>query len=137
LKAKLDSVLKEGLWCWRPAHSEELVIIQSRLPEIPIGAIDELVWTISKTGTYSSAETYNHLRKKKNSVIWWPLVWHKYAIPKQAFILWLAMHNRLTTGDRMLTWAGVLREILYVFSAVEELKARTIYSSHMAFALES
>jgi hypothetical protein len=73
LKAKLDSVLKEGLWCWRPACSEELVIIKSRLPEILIGAMDKLVWTISKTGAYSSAETWNHLRKNKNNVIWWPL----------------------------------------------------------------
>lgn len=68
------------------------------MPEIPVGAI-------SKIGTYSSAETWNLFRKKKNNVIWWPLVWHKYAIPKQAFILWLAKHNRLNTGDCMLTWS--------------------------------
>jgi hypothetical protein len=74
LKAKLDSVLKEGLWCWRHVHSEELVIIQSRLPEIPIGAMDKPVRTISKIGVYSSAESWNHLRRKKNNVIWWPLV---------------------------------------------------------------
>jgi hypothetical protein len=70
LKAKLDSVLKEGLWCWRPARFEELVIIQSRLPKIPIGAMDKPVWTISKIGAYTSAESWNHLRKKKNNVIW-------------------------------------------------------------------
>jgi hypothetical protein len=104
LEAKLDSVLKEGLWCWRPASSEDLVVIQSRLPGIPIGVMDEPVWTIAKSGTYSSTDTWTHLRKKKTNVIWWHLVWHKYAIPKQAFILWLAMHNRLTTGDCTLTW---------------------------------
>jgi hypothetical protein len=103
LKAKLDSVLKEGLWCWRPARSKDLVVIQSRLPEIPIGVMDRPVWTIAKSGTYSSVDTWNHLRKKKNTVIWWPLVSHKYVIPKQAFILWLAMHNRLiTTSDHMI-----------------------------------
>jgi hypothetical protein len=35
----------------------------------------------------------------------------------------------------MLTW--VLKVILFVFSAVEVLKAETIYSSHVALAPES
>jgi hypothetical protein len=27
-----------------------------------------------------------------------------FAIPKQAFVVWLAIHNFLTTGDRLLKW---------------------------------
>jgi hypothetical protein len=37
-------------------------------------------------------------------VSWYSLIWHHHAIPKQAFILWLAVNNRLTTGDRLLAW---------------------------------
>jgi hypothetical protein len=32
------------------------------------------------------------------------MVWFPYAIPKQAFLLWLAVQNRLTTGDRLGAW---------------------------------
>jgi hypothetical protein len=32
---------------------------------------------------------------------WWKLMWFPLAIPKQAFILWLVMQDRLLTGDRL------------------------------------
>jgi hypothetical protein len=32
------------------------------------------------------------------------MVWFPLTIPKHAFILWLAMHNALLTGDKMLSW---------------------------------
>jgi hypothetical protein len=34
----------------------------------------------------------------KPIVEWWKLVWFSLAIPKQAFILWLAICNGLTAG---------------------------------------
>jgi hypothetical protein len=57
LEAKLDSVLKQGEWCWRHARSEELVAIQSRLPNVSIGAIDKPVWTLARSGTFVRAKT--------------------------------------------------------------------------------
>jgi hypothetical protein len=33
---------------------------------------------------------------------WWKLVWFPLAIPKQAFIFWLVMHDRLLTGDHLI-----------------------------------
>jgi hypothetical protein len=104
LEAKLSSVLKDGIWCWRPAHSEDLVEIQTKLPEMHLGIVDSPVWTISRSGVYVSADTWNHFRIKRSCVNWWPLVWHSYSIHKQTFILWLVVKNRLTTGDRMLAW---------------------------------
>jgi hypothetical protein len=51
-----------------------------------------------------SSNTWNALRKKKPEVSWWPLIWFPYAIPKQAFLMWLAVRNHLTTGDRLTVW---------------------------------
>jgi hypothetical protein len=65
LEAKLESVLKQGEWCWRPARSEKLVAIQSRLPDVPIGVVDKPIWTIARSGTYVRANTWNYLRKEK------------------------------------------------------------------------
>jgi hypothetical protein len=102
LDARVVSVLRNGNWIWKPARSDELVTIQSRLSEIRLGDSDRPVWTVAKKGIYVSSDTWNHLRKKKVEVDWWPLIWFPHAIPKQAFLMWLAVKNRLTTGDRHL-----------------------------------
>jgi hypothetical protein len=104
LNSKLSSVLSNGNWCWNPARSEDLVAIQSRLPEIVLGHVDKPVWKIARNGSFVSSETWNFLRDKKAEVEWWHLIWFPYAIPKHAFILWLAVHNRLTTSNRLLLW---------------------------------
>ncbi|XP_062169099.1 uncharacterized protein LOC133875111 [Alnus glutinosa] len=57
LEAKLSSVLKDGIWCWRLARSEDLVEIQTKLSEVPLGIVDSPVWTISHSSVYVSADT--------------------------------------------------------------------------------
>ncbi|XP_059440872.1 uncharacterized protein LOC132173392 [Corylus avellana] len=104
IEAKLSSVICNGDWFWRPARSEALVDIQARLSEVCLGQCDKPVWTASKKGVFVSAETWEALRKKNVEVTWWKLVWFPLAIPKQAFILWLAMKDRLLTGERLLKW---------------------------------
>jgi hypothetical protein len=98
LDAKLSSVILNGEWVWRPARSDALVEIQTKLPEISFGSHDRPFWTASKTRAYVSSETWELLREKKAEIEWWKLVWFPHAIPKHAFILWLAMQNRLITG---------------------------------------
>jgi len=77
------------------------VDIQSKLPEVPIRDVDKPFWTLSRRGVFVSAETWEHMRQKKQEVNWWSVVWFPQAIPKQSFILWLAILNRLTTGERL------------------------------------
>jgi hypothetical protein len=48
--------------------------------------------------------TWNALRDKQGCVDWWQVIWFPLIIPKHAFILWLAMKNALTTGDKLLRW---------------------------------
>ncbi|XP_059451249.1 uncharacterized protein LOC132182059 [Corylus avellana] len=102
--AKLSSVILNGEWHWRPARSDALVEIQARLPEIRFAPYDKPVWTASRKGIFVSSETWELLREKKEEIAWWKLVWFSYAIPKHAFILWLAIQDRLVTGERLLKW---------------------------------
>ncbi|XP_059446512.1 uncharacterized protein LOC132178068 [Corylus avellana] len=104
LEAKLSSVILNGDWFWRRARSEALVEIQARLHEIRFGPYDKPVWTVSRGGSYVSSETWDFLREKKVEVSWWKMVWFPNAIPKHAFILWLAVQDRLLTGDRLMKW---------------------------------
>jgi hypothetical protein len=59
LDARLDSVIRNGNWCWKPAHSDSLVEIQSKLSEIRFGVADKPIWTISRSGSYSSSDTWD------------------------------------------------------------------------------
>ena len=36
---------------------------------------------------------------------WAKLIWSNSNIPRRSFILWLALHNRLPTRDRLSKWA--------------------------------
>jgi hypothetical protein len=52
----LSSIIKSRDWFWPHARLEAIVDIQSRLPEIDFGEVDQPVWD-TKSGVFSSAET--------------------------------------------------------------------------------
>jgi hypothetical protein len=57
LDSRLDSILSNGIWCWKHARSKELIDIQCRLPAVQLGSVDKSVWTIARKGSYVSADT--------------------------------------------------------------------------------
>ncbi|XP_048628468.1 uncharacterized protein LOC106380337 [Brassica napus] len=72
-----------------------------------VDAEDIPLWQ-QKQGTYKNLfntnKTWQLIRQASPIVYWHTGVWFQHATPKSAFCTWLALHNRLTTGDRMLTW---------------------------------
>lgn len=108
LRAKLSSVIKNRNRCWPPARSEDLVCILSVLPEMDIGESDMPIWNISKKGIYSCSKTWEAIRCRLPKVNCCCLVWFPMAIPWHAFILWLAVKDSLSTGEKLASW-GLLR----------------------------
>lgn len=53
---------------------------------------------------FSTAQTWNITRAQSPSVSWFKGVWFPGATPKFSFLIWIAIHNRLSTGDRILRW---------------------------------
>jgi hypothetical protein len=47
LNSRLSSVIRDGLWFWKPARSDALVEIQSKLFMVDFGVGDEPKWVIS------------------------------------------------------------------------------------------
>uniref|UniRef100_A0A2N9HE77 Reverse transcriptase domain-containing protein n=1 Tax=Fagus sylvatica TaxID=28930 RepID=A0A2N9HE77_FAGSY len=84
--AKVSSVLRNKEWVWRPARSENLVEIQSKLSQIQIMDYDRPIWSTSASGNFSCAATWEHFRTKGEEVNWWKLIWFKEAIPKHGCI---------------------------------------------------
>lgn len=48
LEDKLASVIRGRGWNWSPARSEDLVHIQSQLPNLNIGDANKAIWVTSK-----------------------------------------------------------------------------------------
>jgi hypothetical protein len=100
---KLSSIIRCGKWYWPQARSDDLVVIQRLLPDVEIGEVDHPVWA-SKSGEFSSAETWERLRERKPVVDWFKTIWFPAAIPRHAFFLWLAFHDALITREHMCRW---------------------------------
>ncbi|KAF3577590.1 hypothetical protein DY000_02030698 [Brassica cretica] len=85
---------------------EDLPIQNQPVPS-PDGGDDLILWRHSG-GKYRdhflANETWNQIRDKHEKVGWSSSVWIAQGVPRFAFITWLAVKNRLATGDRMRTW---------------------------------
>lgn len=55
---------------------------------------------------FSSKLTWELLRSRGDKVEWSKGIWFSYATPKYAFLTWIAVLNRLATGERMMRWGG-------------------------------
>jgi hypothetical protein len=103
LEAKVSSIIRNSDWFWTGARSDNIVAIQSRLPEVSIGGSDMPVWR-SKQGIYSCSETWEVLRDKFPTVSWCNTIWFSHAIPKHSFILWLVFRDALPTKEMISLW---------------------------------
>ncbi|GFS30621.1 hypothetical protein Acr_00g0012980 [Actinidia rufa] len=52
-------------------------------------------------GELNSKLAYEYFRPKANKLLWPKVIWTTYTTPKHAFILWLAMKERLLTKDKL------------------------------------
>ena len=52
--------------------------------------------------SFSTKDTWNHIRTTTTTVSWHKGVWFTHATPKFSFCMWLTSQNRLSIGDRLL-----------------------------------
>lgn len=62
-----------------------------------------MVGPSSSSGGFSVASIWDQIRKHIPEVAWWKLIWFSNAIPRCAFISWLAIRDRLSTKERLAT----------------------------------
>ena len=56
-------------------------------------------------GFFLASRTWDQLRETREKVDWSTVVWFTQAVLRFSFITWLAIKNRLSTGDRMRVWS--------------------------------
>lgn len=87
------------------------------------GAADIVYWKGKEDRfktTFSTKETWEVTREAKPRTDWCKGVWFPHHTPKYSFVTWLAVRNRLSTGDRMVCWnAGVDPSCVFCKASVE------------------
>ncbi|XP_057872052.1 uncharacterized protein LOC131078394 [Cryptomeria japonica] len=63
---------------------------------------DSLIWNAAKSGNYKVGLGYE-LQRKRQKDCKWPVVlcWDKWVLPKAGAFLWIALHERIITSDRL------------------------------------
>jgi len=82
---------------------KSIVFLKNQLVEIYRGhqqVIDLMTGWEQKGGGFTF-NAYSTLRPQSSTVNWEKIVWEQWALPKHNFILWLAIHGKLCTKDRL------------------------------------
>jgi len=119
--AKVAEVISEGSWKWPPARSFALLDLFASTPSSfkpDVASEDRLVWEDDARGLFSIRRAWNVFRTQRARVPWFRSVWFPKAIPKHAFILWLAIRRALATQVRLLSF-GLLASMKCVFCGIE------------------
>lgn len=60
-----------------------------------------LVWRVEVLGQYTIASGYQWLMGEQQRLDMQAVVWHRMVLPRHAFIMWLAIKQRLFTMDHL------------------------------------
>ncbi|WZZ77741.1 hypothetical protein YC2023_098313 [Brassica napus] len=109
--AKVSEAVSEGRWKIRGQRNRHFHELHHRVQIEPVPNVangpDKFLWRYDEglyQDSFNAAKTWEQIRSKRPKVVWSRSVWFKQRIPRQAFLVWLAIQNRLSTGDRMRKW---------------------------------
>ncbi|XP_028090361.1 uncharacterized protein LOC114290624 [Camellia sinensis] len=104
-ETKVSQIINGHSWKWPIPNSWEIQELISSTPECckpNPSKCDQVIWKLTTDGQFSIHSAWNHWRRSFGRVVWHKLLWGPHRIPKVNFIVWVAIHNRLYTGDRLM-----------------------------------
>ncbi|XP_013628130.1 PREDICTED: uncharacterized protein LOC106334389 [Brassica oleracea var. oleracea] len=109
--ARVSDAARQSEWRvrgQRSRHYHELhaCILAEPVPDEERGR-DVVLWKHSDDNyktCFSSAKTWDQIRDRRPVVFWSKSIWFTQGVPRFSFIVWLAVKNRLSTGDRIRAW---------------------------------
>ncbi|XP_009119170.2 uncharacterized protein LOC103844146 [Brassica rapa] len=101
----------EGVWRFRRCRDRQMReiinMIENHQMEVNHQAPDVVMWRKNETEycrQFFTAETWQRIRTHDGLKEWSKVVWFQLGVPRFAFITWLAIRNRLSTGERTGAW---------------------------------
>ncbi|KAG7533326.1 hypothetical protein ISN45_Aa08g009650 [Arabidopsis thaliana x Arabidopsis arenosa] len=109
--AKVADTIIGATWGLRRCRDRKLNDIKQyicglNVPDSEAGK-DMVLWrhTADEYRSYfSSSRTWDQLRTRSDAKPWSKIIWFPQAVPRFAFISWLAIKDRLSTGERTSHW---------------------------------
>ena len=101
---RVNRVLIQGVWEWPSNTRFEIQRIMESVPSTHPGRNDWISWKLTKFGKFTTASAYKVFRVDKPKVVWASLLMGPGKIPRNLFILWLAIRERLPMREKV--WIG-------------------------------
>lgn len=83
---------------------------------------DSVEWVLTANKVYTLKSAWNAIRDVGRQVDWYRALWHKDAIPRCSFILWLVCKDRLQTRDRLKRKGVIVDSGCVLCGATEETR---------------
>ncbi|KAF3540938.1 uncharacterized protein LOC111203183 [Brassica napus] len=108
---KIADVLAEDQWRFRNSRDSSIEKVLAQVKANPLtltpNADDVVKWKrgdVAYVSEFSAYNTWNIVHTQNIKVPWAKLIWFKQGVPRFAFVTWLAVKDRLSTGSRMRAW---------------------------------
>ncbi|GJR64785.1 RNA-directed DNA polymerase, eukaryota, reverse transcriptase zinc-binding domain protein [Tanacetum coccineum] len=101
---KVADMIKKGVWIWLAYWYNRFPdLCNINVPHLFEGKSDKVLWLDNQNEKkeFSTRQAWNDLRENVDKVEWHHVVWFPRFQPRQAFIIWLAILERLATQDRI------------------------------------
>ena len=102
VNAKVSSIF-QGQWFWGPTRSEDIVTKQVFFRLILLRRMHPAVYFGFLLHHISSIVNQPRKQLELNNIKC-QLIWFSDAIPRHAFVTWLAIKDKLSTPDRSVSW---------------------------------
>lgn len=111
LSSSVAQASSNGVWALPRGRHQVVRLLRQALthdPPSPENTLPDLyLWKNDLNGPpglFSASKTWASLHPSPPPVAWHKTVWFKERIPKQAFIVWILMWDRLSTRDKLINW---------------------------------
>ncbi|XP_074267357.1 uncharacterized protein LOC141590687 [Silene latifolia] len=81
---------------------------------------------------YCSDMVYNWLLNAQGKKVWLPLVWNRLSLPKDNFICWLFIQQRLQTKDRLLRFGVINDGLCYLCGMAPETHSHLFFDCNFS-----
>ncbi|GKF03997.1 RNA-directed DNA polymerase, eukaryota, reverse transcriptase zinc-binding domain protein [Tanacetum coccineum] len=101
-------MIYNGVWIWPPQwYSNYPELYNIAIPTLSASIKDMVYWLDNQNDKkdFSTKQVWYDLRDINGKVDWYHVVWFKQFQPRHAFLLWLAIKERLATQDRLARWS--------------------------------
>lgn len=91
---------------------------------------DQFLWkqvTDEFKPIFTTKLTWELTRTRESPVTWGKAIWFQHCTPKYAFLHWVTVHNRLSTGNRMLAWNANINPLCVLRQALLETRENLFF----------